>query len=190
MLVEECKLLGPLLGGKGKRGEASRNILAKIVRAMATGEIRQFLEDGGPSAEDRAEGLGGRSAELAQLREDKARMLSDLQRLYQALKDAGVEPPIADPAVTYASVPAPVVPTTAIPSITFPGVNVADVSALTGIQGIVSGAPATAAAGANVPSIGVPGVPGIGTVAGAAGASSAAPEGGALPGAGGAAGAP
>lgn len=31
-------------GGRGKRGEQSRNTLAKIVRAMATGEIREYLE--------------------------------------------------------------------------------------------------------------------------------------------------
>lgn len=43
-LVEECRLAGPLLGGIGKRGERSRMSLAKIVRGLATGEIRSFLE--------------------------------------------------------------------------------------------------------------------------------------------------
>lgn len=41
----ECKLLGPLVGGIGKRGEKSRMTLAKIVRGIASGEVRKFLED-------------------------------------------------------------------------------------------------------------------------------------------------
>ncbi|KAG2500889.1 hypothetical protein HYH03_001648 [Edaphochlamys debaryana] len=44
-LAEECKLLGPLLGGVGKRGDKSRLTLAKIVRGIATGEVRRFCED-------------------------------------------------------------------------------------------------------------------------------------------------
>lgn len=40
-LQEECRLLGPLVGGTGKRGEKSRMTLAKIVRAIATGEVRR-----------------------------------------------------------------------------------------------------------------------------------------------------
>lgn len=41
-LAEECKLLGPMLGGTGKRGEKSRLTLAKIVRGIASGEVRRF----------------------------------------------------------------------------------------------------------------------------------------------------
>ena len=44
-LAEECKLLGPLLGGLGKRGEKSRLTLAKIVRGIATGEVRKYCEE-------------------------------------------------------------------------------------------------------------------------------------------------
>lgn len=44
-LAEECKLLGPLLGGVGKRGDKSRLTLAKIVRGIATGEVRRFCEE-------------------------------------------------------------------------------------------------------------------------------------------------
>ena len=44
-LVEECKKLGPLLGGTGKRGEKSRMTLAKIVRGIASGEVRQHCEE-------------------------------------------------------------------------------------------------------------------------------------------------
>lgn len=43
-LAEECKLLGPLLGGSGKRGERSRLTLAKIVRGIASGEVRRYCE--------------------------------------------------------------------------------------------------------------------------------------------------
>ena len=43
-LAEECKLLGPLLGGVGKRGEKSRLTLAKIVRGIASGEVRRYCE--------------------------------------------------------------------------------------------------------------------------------------------------
>ncbi len=43
-LAEECKLLGPLLGGSGKRGERSRLTLAKIVRGIASGEVRRHCE--------------------------------------------------------------------------------------------------------------------------------------------------
>ena len=45
LLAEECKLLGPLLGGSGKRGERARTTLAKIVRGIAAGDIRQHLEE-------------------------------------------------------------------------------------------------------------------------------------------------
>lgn len=44
-LAAECKLLGPLLGGVGKRGERSRMTLAKIVRAVAAGDVRRFCEE-------------------------------------------------------------------------------------------------------------------------------------------------
>jgi hypothetical protein len=44
-LVDECKFLGPLLGGVGKRGDKSRLTLAKIVRGIANGEVRRFCED-------------------------------------------------------------------------------------------------------------------------------------------------
>ena len=43
-LAEECKLLGPLLGGSGKRGEQTRTTLAKIARGIAAGDIRNHLE--------------------------------------------------------------------------------------------------------------------------------------------------
>jgi hypothetical protein len=45
LLADECKLLGPLLGGSGKRGERARTTLAKIVRGIAAGDIRQHLEE-------------------------------------------------------------------------------------------------------------------------------------------------
>ena len=44
-LADECRLLGPLLGGVGKRGERSRMTLAKIVRGIASGDVRSFCED-------------------------------------------------------------------------------------------------------------------------------------------------
>lgn len=44
-LVEECRLLGPLLGGVGKRGDGSRLTLAKIVRGIAAGEVRKYCEE-------------------------------------------------------------------------------------------------------------------------------------------------
>ena len=43
-LADECKLLGHLLGGMGKRGEKSRLTLAKIVRGIASGEVRRHCE--------------------------------------------------------------------------------------------------------------------------------------------------
>lgn len=44
-LSDECRLLGPLLGGVGKRGDSSRLTLAKIVRGIASGEVRRHCED-------------------------------------------------------------------------------------------------------------------------------------------------
>ena len=43
-LADECRLLGPLLGGTGKRGERCRLTLAKIVRGIASGEVRRYCE--------------------------------------------------------------------------------------------------------------------------------------------------
>lgn len=43
-LADECKLLGHLLGGVGKRGEKSRLTLAKIVRGIASGDVRKHCE--------------------------------------------------------------------------------------------------------------------------------------------------
>jgi hypothetical protein len=43
-LVQECRLLGPLLGGAGKRGDANRQTLAKIVRGIASGDIRRHCQ--------------------------------------------------------------------------------------------------------------------------------------------------
>ena len=43
-LADECKLLGHLLGGVGKRGEKSRLTLAKIVRGIASGDVRRHCE--------------------------------------------------------------------------------------------------------------------------------------------------
>ncbi len=43
--MEECRLLGPLLGGIGKRGDNSRLTLAKIVRGIAAGDVRQHCEE-------------------------------------------------------------------------------------------------------------------------------------------------
>ncbi|KAG2451527.1 hypothetical protein HYH02_004125 [Chlamydomonas schloesseri] len=57
-LAEECKLLGPLLGGVGKRGDKSRLTLAKIVRGIATGEVRRFCEE-------RERGIGLLKSKLA-----------------------------------------------------------------------------------------------------------------------------
>ena len=44
-LVDECRLLGPLLGGVGKRGDSSRLTLAKIVRGIAAGDVRRYCEE-------------------------------------------------------------------------------------------------------------------------------------------------
>ena len=44
LVAEECKNLGLLLGGVGKRGERSLTTLAKIVRSIAAGDVRQYLE--------------------------------------------------------------------------------------------------------------------------------------------------
>ena len=44
LLAEECKHVGALLGGVGKRGERARTTLAKIVRGIAAGDVRRFLE--------------------------------------------------------------------------------------------------------------------------------------------------
>ncbi|KAK9831290.1 hypothetical protein WJX74_010686 [Apatococcus lobatus] len=43
-LADECRLLGPLLGGTGKRGEKCRLTLAKIVRGIASGDVRRYCE--------------------------------------------------------------------------------------------------------------------------------------------------
>lgn len=44
-LAEECRLLGPLLGGVGKRTDKSRLTLAKIVRGIACGAVRRHCEE-------------------------------------------------------------------------------------------------------------------------------------------------
>ena len=44
-LADECRLLGPLLGGVGKRGDTSRLTLAKIVRGIAAGDVRRHCEE-------------------------------------------------------------------------------------------------------------------------------------------------
>ncbi len=44
-LADECRLLGPLLGGIGKRGDGSRLTLAKIVRGIAAGDVRKYCEE-------------------------------------------------------------------------------------------------------------------------------------------------
>lgn len=43
-LIEECRLLAPLVGGVGKRGDRSRNTLPKLLRGIATGAVRRHLE--------------------------------------------------------------------------------------------------------------------------------------------------
>lgn len=44
-LADECRLLAPLVGGVGKRGDKSRLTLAKIVRGIASGAVRRHCED-------------------------------------------------------------------------------------------------------------------------------------------------
>lgn len=44
LLADECKHLGTLLGGVGKRGERARTTLAKIIRGIAAGDVRRYLE--------------------------------------------------------------------------------------------------------------------------------------------------
>jgi hypothetical protein len=43
-LVEECRLLAPLLGGVGKRSDKSRLTLARIVRGIACGAVRRYCQ--------------------------------------------------------------------------------------------------------------------------------------------------
>eukprot|EP00955_Chlamydomonas_euryale_P041958 352178-Chlamydomonas_euryale.AAC.7 len=43
-VVEECKLLAPLLGGQGKHGDATLVTLAKLVRGIAAGDVRSYCE--------------------------------------------------------------------------------------------------------------------------------------------------
>ena len=40
-LADECRLLGPLLGGLSKRGDRSKLTLATIVRGIASGDVRR-----------------------------------------------------------------------------------------------------------------------------------------------------
>ena len=44
-LADECRMLGPFLGGVGKRGEKSRLTLAKIVRGIASGDVRRYCAE-------------------------------------------------------------------------------------------------------------------------------------------------
>ncbi len=43
-LADECRLLGPYLSGGPATGDKSLQTLAKIVRAIASGEVRQHIE--------------------------------------------------------------------------------------------------------------------------------------------------
>lgn len=60
-LTDECRLLGPLLGGVGKRGDGSRQTLAKIVRGIASGHVRAHCEGRERKVEVRNRRLLGRS---------------------------------------------------------------------------------------------------------------------------------
>lgn len=105
-LVAECKLLGPLLGGRGKRGEQSRNTLAKIVRAMATGEIREYLElreKEFASMRSRMDAKGP-DTELHMLRNENKMLKMDLEKAHKAFTDAGLQPPFPHPS-TYQALP-------------------------------------------------------------------------------------
>ena len=44
-LADECRLLGPYLGGLNKRGDHSKLTLAKIVRGIASGDVRRHCEE-------------------------------------------------------------------------------------------------------------------------------------------------
>jgi hypothetical protein len=60
-LLDECKLLGPLLGGAGKRGDKSRLTLAKIVRGIASGDVRKHCQE----RESRLQVRGGQVWQVA-----------------------------------------------------------------------------------------------------------------------------
>ena len=82
-LADECKLLGPLLGGLGKRGEKSRLTLAKIVRGIATGDVRKYCEE-----RERKILVSGNPSllchELYQTPSDHARVFADARELCYA----------------------------------------------------------------------------------------------------------
>lgn len=53
-LVEECQRLGPLLGGStGGNPERERTQLSQIVRAIASGEVRDYLQQRAENQEAR-----------------------------------------------------------------------------------------------------------------------------------------
>lgn len=77
-LAEECRLLAPYVGGVGKRGDRSRLTLAKIVRGIATGEVRRFCEE----REAHIKVLQLRLAEL----EDSNKLAQKLQQVAEELE--------------------------------------------------------------------------------------------------------
>lgn len=68
LLADECKLLGPLLGGAGKNGDNSRLTLAKIVRGIAAGDVRRHCEEREMRIQFLEEQNKQAQAEIAELR--------------------------------------------------------------------------------------------------------------------------
>ncbi|KAK9785092.1 hypothetical protein WJX73_002624 [Symbiochloris irregularis] len=78
-LADECRLLGPLLGGIGKRGDSSRGTLAKIVRSIASGQLREFVSGRESIIQDLEERRAQEEETARQLREKLERDNSALQ---------------------------------------------------------------------------------------------------------------
>eukprot|EP00884_Botryococcus_braunii_P004152 jgi/Botrbrau1/13738/Bobra.0356s0014.1 len=82
-LQEECKQLGPLLGGSGKRGEKSRLTLAKIVRGIASGEVREHCEQ----REAEMQRLRQDVNSISSLRNENAQLKDEVERLRREITD-------------------------------------------------------------------------------------------------------
>jgi hypothetical protein len=90
-LTVECRLLGPLLGGVGKRGDSSRLTLAKIVRGIASGEVRKFCEErerAFKGLRQRLAHLEGLAAELAGARAEAAQLRDRISELEATVRSS------------------------------------------------------------------------------------------------------
>ncbi|KAK9810331.1 hypothetical protein WJX72_008833 [[Myrmecia] bisecta] len=112
-LADECRLLGPLLGGQGKRGEKSRLTLAKIVRGIACGDVRKHCEAREALIKDLRRQLDaweqGGNQQMSQLQAEVESLRGELEHKLHVINEMESERCALDPSVSPAPLLAPLV---------------------------------------------------------------------------------